>query len=253
MFRSTFAVITAMTIGIAILCGLGTWQWQRLIWKEALIARVTERLANAPEPIQTVLANGIDQQLEYTPVELEGVYLQGNEALEFTTYNGQTGWHVFSPFNLAAGQGFEAGQTILVNRGFVPYDQSIAANRAQPVGEDMTRITGLFRIALTQKPGYFVNENAPEKQVYFWRDINTMQLNSGLKGNKITGWYLDLGLPGVTQNSNALPIAGTTLVSFSNNHLQYLVTWYGLALALLGVGSYFLYSRRKTKKDESFV
>ena len=48
-----------------------------------------------------------------------------------------------------------------------------------------------------------------------------------------------------TPNNGGWPLGGQTRVDFPNDHLQYAITWFGLALALLAV--YFLYhhSRRR--------
>ena len=39
---------------------------------------------------------------------------------------------------------------------------------------------------------------------------------------------------------DALPQGGVTNITFRNNHLQYALTWYGLALTLVGVWAAFL-------------
>ena len=38
-----------------------------------------------------------------------------------------------------------------------------------------------------------------------------------------------------TPNPGGLPIGGQTRAELPNNHLQYAITWYGLAAGLLGV------------------
>ena len=49
----------------------------------------------------------------------------------------------------------------------------------------------------------------------------------------------DPALPG------GLPQGGETVVNFPNSHLGYAITWYGLAVALLGVYGVFVWRRLK--------
>ena len=47
-----------------------------------------------------------------------------------------------------------------------------------------------------------------------------------------------------TPNPGGFPIGGVTLIDLPNSHLQYAVTWYGLAAALAGVMGVVLWRRR---------
>ena len=46
-----------------------------------------------------------------------------------------------------------------------------------------------------------------------------------------------------TPNPGGFPIGGVTLIDLPNSHLQYAVTWYGLAAALAGVMGVVLWRR----------
>ncbi len=252
-----------MALCFAALVALGNWQVQRLHWKEALIARVQERLSNPPVSFQEVINGSEEIAQEYTPVEVSGYVKNTNAAYEFTTFNGRSGWNVFLPFRLEENLAGTENSFIMVNWGFVPYESkdherplNELAGRAfdggvfNEISTDLQKLSGLLRLPLEEKPGYFVNDNILHKRTFFWRDLNKMQQSADVNGATFKNWYLDRGLPGQIDPSAGFPIAGTTLVTFSNNHLQYVITWYGLALALLGVGSYFLYQRRKQLSEK---
>ena len=246
MRLSTVMIVLAISVVLAALLALGTWQVQRLYWKEALIQRVSTRLAQAPVPVSEAMAEPDPLIREYAPVILSGEYLRSEPAFEFTTFKATSGWHVFAPFQLSAADAIEGRDLILVNRGFVPYDMRGSDDLLSNLPQGSQELTGLLRMPLAEKPGAFVNENDPAKRTFFWRDIVAMARATGLDTARLAGFYVDAGIPGQSSADGQYPVAGTTLVSFSNNHLQYVVTWYGLALALLGVGGYFLYARRKT-------
>ena len=226
------------SIAFAILIGLGTWQWNRMIWKEALINTIQTRIIEAPVPLNAIIGmadSGTD--FEYRPVKLTGKLMNDREQYVLATRDGQSGWHVYTPVEIAN------QQVLFVNRGFVPYDQRDPALRQDGQMNQMVNIEGLARPALTQKPGWVVPDNAPEKHEFYWKDLSAMIAAAGLEDRTVLPFFVDKTskLP-----DGLLPIAGVTRIDLPNNHLQYLVTWYGLALALVGVLlAYVIKSRRK--------
>jgi len=119
--------------GVAILIGLGVWQLDRKVWKENLIATVTERLARAPEdlPPRERWPQLVPDGNEYTRVKFPAEFLAGQEALVYTAGSAfrpdvqGPGYWVFAPARLAG------GSVVLVDRGFVPADRKEPASRAQ--------------------------------------------------------------------------------------------------------------------------
>lgn len=242
-------LIVLAVIGFAILCALGTWQVQRLIWKQDLIARVEERIdlspVAAPGPETWP---GIDYEaLDYLPVTVSGEFLHEQEIHAFTAlsspageYEGQ-GYFVLTPLVT------DAGWVVLVNRGFVPEAFKDPASRqaGQTVGE--VEIAGLARPP--QGRNAFTPPDDPDANMWFTRDPATIAPALELDGAALAPYYIDAffdpALP------NGLPQGGETAVTFPNNHLQYVVTWFGLA-AVLAVMTFLRVraGRRKTDRSE---
>ena len=243
MRLSTIALVVLMIAGIAILCWLGTWQVKRLYWKEDLIAKVEERTSLAAQPIDAFLNDGIAKaNWPYHPVAVEGVFDHSKEVYFFTTsIKGRSGWNVHTPLLL------DNGNYLIVNRGFVPYDLREPELRLQGQVTEKQSITGLVRVPETAKPNAWFPENNLQNRELYWRDLNAFENLMGKEeGREFVPFFVDANdepIPG------GWPKGGTTIIAFSNSHLQYAVTWYGLALALLGVGGYFLYSRRQKNND----
>ena len=234
--RVRFALLFVLFAGaLAVLVGLGTWQVQRLAWKEALLATIDERIHADPLPLDEVASRY--PEIEYVPVTATGRFDHAAERHVFTTWEGESGYDVFTPLLLGE------NRAVLVNRGFVPFDRKDPATRADgQVGGEVT-ITGLARRGLAEKPSWVVPDNDPAKNVFYWKDVRAMRETSGLDpAIDVLPFVVDAG---DAANPGGLPVGGTTLIDLPNNHLQYAVTWYGLALALCGVFSYRLWSVRK--------
>ena len=219
------AAVFACLVGIAILIGLGTWQVERLAWKEALIARIDARIH--ADPLELVDAEKRDAEtgdIDYTPLTVTGRFLHQDERYFFATFGGDSGWNVFTPMVT------DEGPVLFVNRGFVPYEMRDPQKRlaGQPQGE--VTVTGLARDALSEKPGYFIPENDIAKRSFYWRDLAGMEVGADLpQGAKVEPFFLDAG-PG--RAAGGWPVGGTTVIDIPNNHLQYAFTWYGLAVVL---------------------
>ena len=208
---------------LLVLVGLGTWQLGRLQWKNDLIDSFEARIAAPPV---TVPAGGaaIDP-IEFRQLDLTGRFLHEKEIfLTGRTYEGNAGFHVVTPFELAD------GRLILINRGWVSEGYKDPAKRAFSRVDGPTTVAGILR-----KPGqkgYFVPENEPAKG--FWFTLVPAEINAhlGLGTVAIDSFYADAIR---TSAVVTLPIAAKTELNLRNAHLSYALTWYGIALALIGV------------------
>ncbi len=213
---------------LAILISLGTWQVQRLHWKEALIETIEARRNAAPVP----LAEAEDRyrstgDVDYTPVAATGTFHHAGERHFLATWKGKSGFFVYTPLELTD------GRFVLVNRGFVPYDLKDASKRPQGQVEGEATVTGLARNPLSEKPSSLVPDNDPAKNVFYWKDRDAMAASAGLPvGAEIVPLFIDAD---AAPNPGGWPAGGVTLIELPNKHLEYAVTWYGLAAALAAI------------------
>lgn len=233
-------VLIAAGLVFLVLIGLGTWQVQRLQWKEALLAMIAERVASPPLSLDSVTSQMSASHeepftVEYLPVTVEGTFRHGSERHFFSTWKGETGYYVYTPLLLAD------GRYLFVNRGFIPYELKDVSKRAAGQVAGVVRITGLSREPLYEKPSALLPDNDPAKNIFYWKDIKAMQASAGLpQGAAVVPLFVDAD---DAPNPGGLPVGGVTLIDLPNSHLQYAVTWYGLAAALVGV--VFTWMRRQ--------
>ncbi|SCB59847.1 surfeit locus 1 family protein [Rhizobium aethiopicum] len=227
--RRRLPVITGILvlISLAILISLGTWQVERLYWKEGLLADIAARQAAAPVPladIEAIAAAGGD--IEYRKVTAAGRFINNKERHFFATWRGQTGFYVYTPLELAD------GRILFVNRGFVPYENKEPEMRMQGQLTGQQTVTGLARAKLAGKPSRLVPDNDVAKNIFYWKDLDVMAGSVGLDKARVLPFFVDADS---TPNPAGLPIGGVTQVDLPNDHLQYALTWYGLAAVLVVV------------------
>jgi surfeit locus 1 family protein len=229
--KSSILDATLMTLaGLVILIGLGVWQLDRKVWKENLITTLNTRLGRAPEdlPPRASWAQLREDKEEFRRVVFPAEFLDGEEALVYTAGSPLRpdvkgpGYWVFAPARLAG------GSIILVNRGFVPADRKDPGTRTEGAPHGTVDIVGVLRWPETRNS--FTPADDPKNNVWFLRDSNSIA--------KFKTWltaapfYIDQEGP---VPPGALPKPGKLEVRLPDNHLQYAITWFGLALALAGV------------------
>jgi len=231
-----FLWLTIVTLpAFLVLISLGSWQLQRLQWKNDIISNFEAR--SAAEAIAIPEANAELDVLEFSSLALEGEYLHDKETfLTGRTYEGNAGFHVVTPFLL------DDGRTILINRGWVSEDYRDPAKRAFSQIDGKTSVAGILRRPGVR--GYFVPENEPENG--FWFTLVPSQINQHLDlgDAAIEQFYADAVR---TSDVVTLPIAAKTKLNLRNAHLSYAMTWYGIAIALVGVYLAFHYQAGRLK------
>ena len=229
-------------VGVAILIGLGVWQIDRKVWKENLILTLNTRLARAPEdlPPRASWPRLNPDGNEYTRVTFPAEFLPGEEVLVYTAGSAfrpdvqGPGYWVFAPARLAG------GSIVLVDRGFVPLDRKDPATRAQGAPAGTVEIVGVMRWPETR--GLFTPDDDPKTNVWYLRDPKAMA--AAKKWDAAAPFYIEQESP---VPPGGLPKPGKLAVSLPDDHLQYALTWFGLALGLAGVYVTWLTGRLRRK------
>jgi surfeit locus 1 family protein len=223
-----------------ILIGLGTWQVQRKAWKEALIASLTERLADAPRalPAPATWSKLDPASDEYRRVTFTAQFDHAAEALLYGAasafrpdVSGPGDW-VFTPARLPD------GSIVMIDRGFVPEDHKDPTSRAEGQIAGPVTIVGALRWPETRH--WFTPVDDAAHNLFFTRDPQAIASAKGL--GPVAPFYIEQEAP---VPPGGLPSPGKIVVNLPNNHLQYIVTWYGLAAALVGVYLTWVFGLRR--------
>jgi surfeit locus 1 family protein len=211
---------------------LGLWQLERRTWKLNLIAQVDQRVHAAPEalppPNQWPRANTAADA--YRRVRAEGTFLAKPPTLVQAVTELGAGFWVLAPLQLAD------GSLVLVNRGFVPATARERANVPAAPGP----VVGLLR--MTEPDGAFLRKNDPATSRWYSRDVHAIAAAQGLHAG-VAPYFIDQeAVPADTGNG---PVGGLTVIAFSNSHLVYALTWFTLALMVLGAVWLFVRHERK--------
>jgi surfeit locus 1 family protein len=223
-----FLVLAALVV----LVGLGTWQLERKAWKDGLIAELDAKLSTPPTdlPAREQWPRLAPQRDEFRRVAFAAEFLPGEEALVYSAGSSLRpdvsgpGYFVFAPARLIG------GSILLVNRGFVPEGRQDPRTRTPPSG--VVDIVGVMR--WPEPRGSFTPRDEPAKGLWFVRDPAAMAAAKNWGG--VAPFYVDQEAP---QTAGGLPKTGPLKANLPNNHLQYAVTWYGLALAILLAAAFF--------------
>jgi surfeit locus 1 family protein len=223
----------------AILIALGTWQLERKAWKDNLIETLNRRLTTEPValPSPDRWAALRQEQDEFTRVRLRGEYPPGSDALVWATGSGlredvkSPGVFVFTPARLAS------GDMVVVNRGFVADLKPTGATARPAAAQGTVEITGIMRWPETK--GWELTAPYDKgAQLWFVRDHRAIAAENGW--GPIAPFYIERE---AQEPPDGLPSPGPLKPNVPNNHLQYALTWYSLALVLLGVFAFWVGGR----------
>lgn len=234
--RSLFWPTVMTLLALPILIGLGVWQLERLAWKDHLIASIADGLRKTPAPLeQPADAWKALARLEYVPVSVRGRFRHADERHLFATADGVMGWHVYTPLET------EGGHVVLVNRGFVPDQLKDPAKRPAGQVADAVTVTGLLRQPGVR--GWFEPEPDRVRNVWYWRDLDALaaSLPADVPRDRILPFFVDAAAE--PANPGGWPKGGVTRLDIPNRHLEYALTWFGLAATLVAVFAAYAWPR----------
>ncbi len=219
-----------------LLIGLGTWQLERLKWKEKVIS---ERMQRYSAPLLTI-GDIMDQQLsalEFRRVSVGGRYVHAKEILVLNkVWRGHPGFHLITPFKT------HIGGTVLVNRGWVPMGWP---EHKSPQGQAEGPIELIGNIRLDGQKNFWIPDNEPNKNLWFFIDVKQMAAQIGLKD-----YYPYLIELRSRKKSVGFPKAQRERINVRNKHFEYAVTWYALAITLIIIFVAFHIIKREDKASE---
>ncbi len=233
-------ILIAAILGVALLVGLGVWQLQRLAWKEALIAERDSRLTAAPVALDQALKEfDAGGSVEFLKVEADGTFQHKAEAFVLTTEGGVPGFQVVTPLQS------KDGIVVLIDRGFVPEPLKEPAKRpqSQPPGE--VKVSGVLRRHIAGR-GPFTPDNDPGANIWYWWDIPAMLAYASIAPDARVAPFVLHALPG--DGDKTLPVPIAVYESLTNNHLQYALTWFALAVLLIVMSGLLI--RQTIRKEE---
>jgi cytochrome oxidase assembly protein ShyY1 len=221
---------------------LGTWQIQRKAWKEALIDTLEQRLSAAAVelPPQGRWATLDPADDEFRRVKFAAAFAPGAQALVYTSGSplrsdaSGPGYWVFAPARVSS------GGVVVVNRGFVPEGRQDPATRAAGEVSEPVEMVGALR--WPEVRGFFAPRDDPAHNLWFVRDPAAIAAAKGW--GAVAPFFVELEAP---QPPGGLPQAGALKVSLRNEHLQYAITWYGLAAVVAVMFGFWLRGRHNIK------
>ncbi len=216
---------------LAVFVGLGLWQLQRRAEKHALIAALTERLANdpVPLPLPSQWSALSPEKDEFRRVSFTATYPRLPDAMVYSAgsavredISGPGTW-AFLPARLAS------GETVVINAGFVAntmQDRGVEDRAVARLSTDQPMtLTGYIRFP--ESAGLLTPAENPGQRLWFTRDHLAMAHRLGW--GQVAPFYVDLEKP-VPQNG--IPKPGPLDVHLRDEHMQYAITWFSLAIAV---------------------
>lgn len=224
--RFPWGLTVVAALALALLLSLGVWQVQRLHWKQGLIAQAEAAAALPSAPLATVLASG-SPQFRKASIDCPGLASAPYVELQ-SIHDGQAGVRLISACRPVGQE-----RAFLVDRGFVADDISARP----PVASSTAPMTIAVELRETPAPGGMAPP--PQQGRFYARD--SLAMAEALQAGEVSPWTL-FALTSSNPEWQALRPSAPP-AAFSNNHLGYALTWFGLALAL--VGFYIALLRRK--------
>lgn len=224
MRRILFLLIFGFA-GLVILVWLGVWQMQRLAWKQGILAEIETRIAADPVALPDTVSSTDDR---YLPVTAMGEMGEREIHVLVSVKQVGAGYRIIAPFSTG-------GRTILVDRGFVPTTAKAQERLVGPM-----EVTG--NLHWPDEIDGYTPEPDIDGNIWFARDVPALATQLGAEP------VLLIARSQTDPVIMPLPVSTTGI---PNDHLQYAITWFGLALVWAAMTGYFLWRSRAPSESKA--
>jgi surfeit locus 1 family protein len=220
MKRSVWPVVAATAVATLILCALGAWQLMRLSEKNALLAEIDARgKAPAINLEQAMAESEAGTDLEYRRIEASGKFSASPPLMKLAVVGSGPG---FRAIGALEGDG---GIFVLVDRGLLP--EAARGDVLARKTEGPVLLRGVIR-SHNAAQGIFDPENDSAANLWHWWDVPAMQAALAAPTEaRIAPFAIELSESPFTDE---FPKAQLAAAEIRNNHLQYAITWFALAI-----------------------
>lgn len=227
-FWATFFTLLAS----AILAGLGTWQVQRLYWKQGILNEL------AVEAVKDPYQHAIDLGSFKAAYWLERGNIKGHFLDTAALYIGpiskesQLGFELYLPFLPAQDE-----RTLMINLGWVP-DAFRRENPDFRMDPQERQVIGYMRRSSKKSLGVQRNDSA--REIWHWLDLKFLSNYYSIPVYE-EGYFV---LTEKLDSTARYPIPNEIGMNVPNNHLQYAIFWFSMLFVLWGVYYLRFFSKR---------
>jgi surfeit locus 1 family protein len=207
--------------GTACLLYLGKWQIDRLYWKLDVLKKIDQKIAAAPVLLPAEPSESVHK---YLSVEISGQFLQESIRVLASKKRYGAGYRIIHVFRTN-------GRRLLVDLGFVGLDTDY----------DIDLISNISLVGNLHWPDEvdnFTPEPDLENNIWFAREVE--RVASALQTEPILIILKDSTLK--DKNIKPMPIDTTHI---PNDHLQYAITWFSLAIIWALMSCLFIWTTRQ--------
>lgn len=238
---TTLLVLAAMAVFVR----LGFWQLDRLAQRRASNARISAQLA---QPVlnlnKEIPPSAFLEHMQYRSAVVTGVYdYSGEVVLRNRVWQNQLGVHILTPLKI---QG--SSQTILVDRGWIPFEQADPAQRAKYEQDGLVEVSGMLR-GSESKPTYVAASPTLAPGQTHQDAWNYLDLPAIIRqtSEPMLPVYLQ---EAPDTSANRLPYRSLPSIDLTEGpHLGYAIQWFAFAL-ILGAGYPFFVRRQLAARNE---
>ncbi len=226
--RFPFWATVFMLLGVAVLCGLGVWQLERLEWKRTLLRAVEAEYEVDASQVQLSPADFEIMGSGFKRGFLTGVYRHEHEVfIQARTHEGVPGYHLLTPFQVG---GFD-GSVVLVNRGWVPIEREMPQDGVVVRPPGAVTVVGMVR--RPPEDNMFVPENRPDQGQWYRIDLRQIAKAMGEGGFLSHMLYVETEDGVAYEGASSYPVSAAGAVHLNNNHAQYAFFWFTMAAILV--------------------